>query len=162
MPKSSNATSPLKPPRVSVGSPRATSASSIDSPNVVSAYPSTPVPAVTDSLKLILGAGGIYAAFLYYGSLQEDVFHYTSADGEKFKYAWFLQLIGNRNFAIFFFHAIHFMFICAESLSNVLIGGIGLMLSGATEGLPQKTFAITGVSQVEFRKHGHYKCQFLH
>ena len=30
-------------------------------------------------IKLLIGAGGIYAAFLYYGTLQEDVFHYTAA-----------------------------------------------------------------------------------
>jgi hypothetical protein len=37
------------------------------------------------SVKLIFGAGGIYAAFLYYGTLQEDVFHYKALDGTKFK-----------------------------------------------------------------------------
>lgn len=94
MPKSSDAKSPLKPPQVSVGSPRATSASAVGSPHVANAYPTTATPAVADSFKLFLGAGGIYAAFLYYGSLQEDVFHYASPTGEKFKYAWFLQLIG--------------------------------------------------------------------
>lgn len=46
------------------------------------------------SAKLIIGAGGIYAAFLYYGTLQEDVFHYVAADGSKFKAAWFLQFLG--------------------------------------------------------------------
>ena len=33
-------------------------------------------------------------------------------------------------------------------MSNVLIGGLGLMATGATQGLPQKAFLITGVSQV--------------
>lgn len=47
-----------------------------------------------DAAKLIIGAGGIYAAFLYYGTLQEDVFHYVAADGTKFKAAWFLQTLG--------------------------------------------------------------------
>ena len=47
------------------------------------------------SLKLLIGAGGIYAAFLYYGTLQEDVFHYKATDGSKFKSAWFLQALGN-------------------------------------------------------------------
>ncbi len=50
--------------------------------------------ALPQSLKLIIGAGGIYAAFLYYGTLQEDVFHYVAADGTKFKAAWFLQALG--------------------------------------------------------------------
>ena len=47
-----------------------------------------------DAAKLIIGAGGIYAAFLYYGTLQEDVFHYVAADGTKFTAAWFLQTLG--------------------------------------------------------------------
>ena len=47
-----------------------------------------------DAAKLIIGAGGIYAAFLYYGTLQEDVFHYVASDGTKFKAAWFLQTLG--------------------------------------------------------------------
>ena len=46
------------------------------------------------AVKLIIGAGGIYAAFLYYGTLQEDVFHFTAPDGSKFKAAWFLQSLG--------------------------------------------------------------------
>lgn len=94
MSKSAESRSPLKPVHVAVNSPRATSAAAVTSPKVASAYPVTAAPATTDSLKLIIGAGGIYAAFLYYGSLQEDVFRYTSATGEKFKYAWFLQLVG--------------------------------------------------------------------
>lgn len=34
-------------------------------------------------LQLLIGAGGIYACFLYYGSLQEDVFRWKSSDGTK-------------------------------------------------------------------------------
>lgn len=49
---------------------------------------------IPQALKLIIGAGGIYSAFLYYGTLQEDVFHYKSVDGTKFKEAWFLQALG--------------------------------------------------------------------
>ena len=56
------------------------------------------------ALKLIIGAGGIYAAFLYYGTLQEDVFHYTTAAGVKFKAAWFLQAL--------------------EALANVILGDL--------------------------------------
>lgn len=51
---------------------------------------------IPQSAKLIIGAGGIYAAFLYYGTLQEDVFHYVAADGTKFKAAWFLQFLGEK------------------------------------------------------------------
>jgi hypothetical protein len=52
-------------------------------------------PGTSNLLKLAFGAGGIYAAFLYYGTLQEDVFHYRAADGSKFTQAWFLQALGS-------------------------------------------------------------------
>jgi len=81
-----------------------------------------------DSMKLIIGAGGIYSAFLYYGSLQEDVFRYTAADGTQFKQAWFLQVL--------------------EALANVLVGFIGLQLTGGSKGLPLKMFALSGTTQV--------------
>jgi len=80
------------------------------------------------SMKLIVGAGGIYAAFLYYGSLQEDVFRYRSSDGSSFKAAWFLQVL--------------------EALANVIIGFVGMQLSGATAGIPKQMFAISGAAQV--------------
>ena len=78
--------------------------------------------------KLLIGAGGIYAAFLYYGSLQEDVFRYTAADGTQFKQAWFLQVL--------------------EALANVVIGFAGMQLTGATPNIPKKMFAISGAAQV--------------
>ena len=80
------------------------------------------------SVKLIVGAGGIYAAFLYYGSLQEDVFRYTAADGSSFKAAWFLQVL--------------------EALANVVVGFLGMQLSGMTAGIPKQMFAISGAAQV--------------
>ncbi|KAJ1457512.1 UAA transporter [Pelagophyceae sp. CCMP2097] len=83
---------------------------------------------LSEPLKLILGAGGIYAAFLYYGSLQEDVFLYTSADGSKFKEVWFLQVL--------------------EAVFNTFVGGIGLWLTPGARALPQKLFACTGATQV--------------
>ena len=82
----------------------------------------------TETLKLLFGAGGIYAAFLYYGSLQEDVFRYVSADGGKFKEVWFLQVL--------------------EALCNVAVGFGGLVATSGTKGLPQKLFALSGASQV--------------
>merc|ERR1719223_893128 len=80
------------------------------------------------SIKLLIGAGGIYGAFLYYGSLQEDVFRYTSQDGSSFKQAWFLQVL--------------------EAFANVVIGFIGMKLVGPTKGIPLKMFAISGAAQV--------------
>jgi len=78
--------------------------------------------------KLLIGAGGIYAAFLYYGSLQEDVFRYVAADGTQFKQAWLLQVL--------------------EALANVVIGFVGMQIMGPTAGIPKKAFAISGASQV--------------
>lgn len=81
-----------------------------------------------DFAKLLIGAGGIYAAFLYYGTLQEDVFHYKATDGSQFKQAWFLQTL--------------------EALANVVIGGIGMQVAGPTKGLPLKQFMLSGTFQV--------------
>merc|ERR1719223_2502176 len=80
------------------------------------------------SIKLLIGAGGIYGAFLYYGSLQEDVFRYTSAAGTSFKQAWFLQVL--------------------EALANVIVGFAGMKLMGPTKGIPLKMFGISGAAQV--------------
>jgi hypothetical protein len=93
--------------------------------------PPTPPPpqsARADALRLIFGAGGIYAAFLYYGSLQEDVFRYTSEDGTSFDQAWFLQFL--------------------EALANVCVGFLGMKVAGSTKNIPQKFFIISGASQV--------------
>ena len=81
-----------------------------------------------DAVKLIIGAGGIYGAFLYYGSLQEDVFRYTAADGGTFQQAWFLQVL--------------------EALANVVIGFLGMQLMGPTKNIPLTMFGISGASQV--------------
>jgi len=93
---------------------------------VVVAKPAFVIP---EALKLVIGAGGIYAAFLYYGSLQEDVFHYKSKTGVAFKQVWFLQLL--------------------EALANVVVGGFGLYLSGgSTKGVPHQMFTLSGTAQV--------------
>ena len=93
----SQASSPLKPAiHTPVGSPRGSLPDNVgyNTKPIATAYPVVTVPHAMDSLKLLIGVGGIYTAFLYYGSLQEDVFDYTSITGEKFKNAWFLQFIG--------------------------------------------------------------------
>lgn len=87
-----------------------------------------PASALPDNVKLLIGAGGIYASFLYYGSLQEDVFNYEAEDGTKFTQAWFLQVL--------------------EALANLFVGFIGMKLAGQTMGLPLKMFGISGVTQV--------------
>lgn len=87
-----------------------------------------PAVGASDTVKLLIGAGGIYAAFLYYGSLQEDVFRFVSPDGTSFKQAWYLQVL--------------------EALANVIIGFIGMQLSGPTKGVPLTMFGISGAAQV--------------
>ena len=85
-------------------------------------------PGLPDSVKLLIGAGGIYCAFLYYGSLQEDVFRFVAPDESSFKQAWFLQVL--------------------EALANVVIGFAGMKLTGATQGIPLRMFGISGAAQV--------------
>mmetsp|Transcript_28497 Transcript_28497/g.21298 ORF Transcript_28497/g.21298 Transcript_28497/m.21298 type:complete len:327 (-) Transcript_28497:49-1029(-) len=79
-------------------------------------------------VKLLIGAGGIYAAFLYYGALQEEVFHYKTANGEKFTQAWYLQSL--------------------EAIANVIVGGLGLLVTGRTPNLPLGLFGLSGAIQV--------------
>jgi UDP-galactose transporter B1 len=83
---------------------------------------------LSDSMKLLIGAGGIYGAFLYYGSLQEDVFRFVAPDGHSFKQAWFLQVL--------------------EALANVIVGFVGMQLVGPTKGIPLRMFGISGAAQV--------------
>lgn len=90
----------------------------------------SPGMALPGAVKLLIGAGGIYGAFIYYGSLQEDVFRYEADGGSKFTQAWFLQVL--------------------EALANVLIGFLGMTLIDGppTKGIPKRMFAISGASQV--------------
>jgi hypothetical protein len=88
----------------------------------------TTASSIRDVYKLIFGAGGIYVAFIYYGSLQEDVFNFKAPDGSTFQFAWFLQFL--------------------EALANIVVGYMGRRLVGGTEGLPMKQFYISGATQV--------------
>mmetsp|Transcript_47700 Transcript_47700/g.103768 ORF Transcript_47700/g.103768 Transcript_47700/m.103768 type:complete len:318 (+) Transcript_47700:81-1034(+) len=83
---------------------------------------------LTGVTGLLFGAAGIYASFLYYGSLQEDVFAFQAPDGTSFKDAWFLQVI--------------------EAGANVMVGLAGMMITGRTSNLPLKFFAVSGGTQV--------------
>jgi len=83
---------------------------------------------MSQGLKLLIGAGGIYASFLTYGKLHEQIFKYQSPDGEKFVFAFFLQAI--------------------EAFANVLAAGIGMRIVGRQKGLPLHLFISAGVSQV--------------
>lgn len=85
-------------------------------------------------IQLLLGSAGIYASFLYYGSLQEDVLTYRSASGEKFNFPWLLQVI--------------------EAGANVVLGFICMSVFEGTRfgqmGAPdiQRKYFISGVLQV--------------
>ena len=59
---------------------------------VAAAAVATKDAGMPEGLKLMIGAGGIYAAFLYYGAMQEEVFSFKAEDGSMFKAAWFLQV----------------------------------------------------------------------
>lgn len=120
----------------------ATSSSSSSSNGSPSTSTTTKNDTKHQAMQLLFGAGGIYASFLYYGSLQEDVFRYESEDGIKFTHAWYLQVL--------------------ESLANVLFGTIALVVMGAnsrtknslglwwggTRNLPKKPFVSSGFTQV--------------
>jgi UDP-galactose transporter B1 len=82
----------------------------------------------TDAWRLMWGATGIYIAYLYYGHIQEDVFRFRAADGSKFHFVWFLQVL--------------------ESLGNICVGLVGRYMLGGTEGLPLGPFVSSGASQV--------------
>mmetsp|Transcript_121570 Transcript_121570/g.344488 ORF Transcript_121570/g.344488 Transcript_121570/m.344488 type:complete len:363 (+) Transcript_121570:57-1145(+) len=84
--------------------------------------------ALTGRCGLMFGATGIYAAFLYCGNLNEDVFAYRAPDGARFRQPWFLQAV--------------------ESSAGAALGLAGVALSGRTEGLPLGLFAVSGVTQV--------------
>lgn len=82
----------------------------------------------TEALKFLFGAGGIWSAYLYYGSLQEDVFRYRGTDGEAFTQAWFLQFL--------------------EALANVIVGCIGRIITVGVPNLPLRPFFLSGATQV--------------
>jgi solute carrier family 35 (UDP-galactose transporter), member B1 len=48
---------------------------------------------MSKGLQLAIGAGGVYASFLTYGKLHEQIFKYESESGVKFEFAIFCQLI---------------------------------------------------------------------
>lgn len=119
---------PPPPPSATTTVTSSVSPSSARSWNPFTTMTSSTTGGMPDAVKLLIGAGGIYASFLYYGSLQEDVFRYTAADGTTFKQAWFLQVL--------------------EALANVIVGFVGMQLTGATKGIPLRMFAISGAAQV--------------
>jgi UDP-galactose transporter B1 len=112
------------------GAPNATSSERENAPN--------------DSiLKFLFCSGGIYAAYLVYGTLQEDVFTYRSkaaalSDSPKFIFVWLVQVL--------------------EAFVNTLFAAVGYAIQIQSSGqsyrkrkhLPirQSTFFFSGISQV--------------
>jgi solute carrier family 35 (UDP-galactose transporter), member B1 len=80
--------------------------------------------------QLLIGASGIYGAYLYYGHVQEDLFRYRQADtGQPFNFFWALQM--------------------AESLVTLGIGYVGRKCWGSgSHDLPLAPFFKSGASQL--------------
>lgn len=109
----------------------------------------TPGGTRAQAVRLIIGAGGIYASFLYYGSLQEDVFRYQSEDGTKFTMAWYLQVLESLANVVFGTVALVIMGLTGtgyESKEDVV--GSGWKYWGGTPNLPKRPFLSSGLSQV--------------
>lgn len=117
-----------------------------DATSRLSPVPETPVDTKTQALQLLFGAGGVYSSFLYYGSLQEDVFRYESEDGTKFTMAWFLQVLESGANVIFGTAALLIIGLKGNGSSDDLGGSRKWW--GATPNLPKKPFISSGFSQV--------------
>jgi UDP-galactose transporter B1 len=91
-----------------------------------------------DTLKLLFCCTGIYSAYLIFGSLQEDIFTYSSDiistfGPVAFSYIWFVQV--------------------SEALTNTIFSYIGLLMTRSKEERykprpNQKFFFMSGFSQV--------------
>eukprot|EP00928_Gymnodinium_smaydae_P099039 TRINITY_DN9350_c0_g3_i1.p1 TRINITY_DN9350_c0_g3~~TRINITY_DN9350_c0_g3_i1.p1 ORF type:complete len:357 (+),score=35.14 TRINITY_DN9350_c0_g3_i1:67-1137(+) len=86
--------------------------------------------AIPSCLKLCIGVVGIYASFLVYGSLWEDILFYEAPDGERFTWSWTLQVF--------------------EAASNVVFGGVLCLVleRGPRLQVPQLPYTISGSLQV--------------
>ena len=89
---------------------------------------STISTAQTKAVQLLVGAAGIYAAYLYYGVVQEDLFRYRSSNNAGFTFVWALQVL--------------------ESAVTMVIGYIGRKLCGGRKNLPLLPFFHSGISQL--------------
>jgi solute carrier family 35 (UDP-galactose transporter), member B1 len=82
------------------------------------------------AVKLCFGAAGVYACYLAYGHIQEDIYRYEGEDGSKFTSVWLLQVL--------------------ECACNVVVGTIGRQVCGGHR--PSKAamrgFFQSGASQV--------------
>ena len=79
-------------------------------------------------IKLLIFAGGIYAAFLQYGAAQEDIYKCPkdNKNCEKID-VWFVN--------------------CCEAIANVVVGGVALMIVGNIPGYPIEYLSISALFQ---------------
>lgn len=122
-------------------------------PPHVGGLPPTPMPdspggTRAQAARLLFGAGGIYASFLYYGSLQEDVFRYQSKDGNKFTMAWYLQVLESLVNVMFGTAALAIMGLTGTGYDSKEDVGGGRKWWGGTPNLPKRPFLSSGLSQV--------------
>jgi UDP-galactose transporter B1 len=80
-----------------------------------------------DAYKLLFGAAGVYACYLLYGHIQEDLYSYRTYDNNKFQNVWCLQAL--------------------ECAANVLVGMIGRYICGGTS-VRFRPFVLSGAAQV--------------
>ena len=79
--------------------------------------------------QLCVGVSGIYAAYLSYGLVQEQLYRYRDVhDGSAFTYVWFLQVL--------------------ESTASIWLGVVGRFFCGGRRDLPLRPFVMSGMSQV--------------
>jgi UDP-galactose transporter B1 len=138
---------PLLPPAEGSPGACATVSSSAGLPPTTPA-PDSPGAARAQAVRLLFGAGGIYASFLYYGSLQEDVFRYQSEEGEKFTMAWYLQVLESLANVVFGTTALVIMGLTGAGYDPKEDVGGGRKWWGGTPNLPKRPFLSSGLSQV--------------
>jgi len=78
--------------------------------------------------KLCFGAAGVYACYLAYGHVQEEIFRYRGSNQERFQQVWFLQVM--------------------ECACNIMVGIAGRHLCGGRRPTTFLPFFYSGASQV--------------
>jgi len=83
---------------------------------------------LAQALKLCFGVAGIYACFLVYGHIQEDVFRYCADDDTRFTQVWLMQVL--------------------ECACSIGIGMVGRRVFGGRRPVSYAPFFQSGASQV--------------
>jgi solute carrier family 35 (UDP-galactose transporter), member B1 len=89
----------------------------------------TGIAALPSELRLLICAGGIYACYLTYGVLQEEIYKFRGPNGEKFTATMFLLLV--------------------QCVVNALFAWICMAANGRSgDKMPLGSFALTGASYI--------------